>query len=315
MTTPGLPLSEQYSRLGLGAFICFNLCTFTGAEQGNPNTSPNVFNPTALNIASWVTAAKAMGAGYAHFTAKHSDGFCMWPTKTTPYNITASSPWYAANGNQDIVAEFVTAFRNAGIQPCVYYCIADATFQQSQGQTLTQFAQYNSSQLAALQANYNQAAYLAYVEAQITELLTNYGPLFAIWIDGGYWANANTYYPWPSAAAMLSFIHGLQPNIRVVNNSHAGPVGDSDIGVTEGGGENGPTTGYFGPGEFADTYQANNNWFWHGTTAFKTTASIVANYQTCNKFDASYLMTLLPDNTGAIPAGTLTELQQIGAAL
>lgn len=313
--TTGIPLNYEYSRRGLGMFICFELVQFTGLEQGNPNSSPNLFNPSSLSVDNWVTAAQALGAKYAVFTAKHSDGFCMWPTATTPYSIASASPWYAAHSNRDIVSEFVTKFNAAGIQPVIYFSIGDATFQQSQGKSISSFIIYSSGQLATLQADYNQAAYLVYLQAQMTELLTNYGPIFGLWLDAGYWAMANTYYPWASAAAMLSFIHGLQPNCRVLNNAHTSLTTDTDLIVFEGGGAGNPPAGTFVPQEFCDTIQANNHWFWQATTAFKSTASIVSDYQKCNAVNCAYLLNAPPDNTGVIPTGTITALQQIGAAL
>lgn len=313
--TVGIPVSQQYTRLGLGMFIHFNMQTFTGGD--NPNDSPNLFNPgSTLNIDNWIAAAQALGAQYIVLTVKHSEGFCLWPTATTTYSIASSSPWYATHGI-DIVAQFVTKCTAAGIKPCLYFSIADATLQQSLGgQAITSYRVYNSSQLAQLQADYSQPAYLAYLQAQITELLTNYGPIFGIWLDAGYWAMAETYYPWASAAAMLSFIHGLQPNIRVLNNSHTSLMTDTDVIVFEGGGAGNPPGANNGPQEFCDTLLGGNAWFWHGfTTPRQSTAAIVANFQACNANNCAYLLDVPPDATGVVHADMMVALHEIGAAL
>jgi len=312
--TAGISGPQQYARRSLGMFIHFSMATFTNLEQGNPNSSPTLFAPTSLSIDNWVSAAQAMGAQYAVFTAKHSDGFCLYPSNTTTFGIKSAAPWYANSGNLDIVGTFVSKFRAAGIVPCLYYCIADATFQQSQGQVLTQFKSYSSGQLANLLADYNQSQYLSYIQSQLTEILTNYPNLGGIWMDGGYWAMANTYYPWASASQMLSFIHGLQPNIMVCNNSHTHLNSDTDVVEWEGGGAGAPPTLYNAQ-EFCDTIQSNNQWFWHSGAPLYSTAATVAEFLTCNKVNCSFLLDCPPDTTGNIPAAMLTAMQAIGAAL
>ena len=115
------PNADQlaFQDLELGLFIHFGMTTFTdegtGARGSHP---PEVFNPTALDCDNWMEVAKTMGARFAVLTARHEEGFCLWPTQTTDYSIRHSS--YQC-GRGDVVREFVDACRRHGIKPCLYH--------------------------------------------------------------------------------------------------------------------------------------------------------------------------------------------------
>ncbi|MEK0430632.1 MAG: hypothetical protein RL139_436, partial [Gemmatimonadota bacterium] len=116
---PGLrprptPAQLAWQRDERAMFIHFGVNTFTDREWGDGKESPAVFAPTALDARQWARTARAAGFRAMILTAKHHDGFCLWPTATTAHSV-ASSPWRGGQG--DLVREFVEACRTEGLKP------------------------------------------------------------------------------------------------------------------------------------------------------------------------------------------------------
>jgi alpha-L-fucosidase len=113
------PTAQQlaWQRDEFALFVHFGVNTFTDREWGDGTESPLIFNPARLDARQWVRTAKAAGAKSMVLTAKHHDGFCLWPTATTTHSV-ASSPW--RNGTGDVVREFVDACRIEGVKPGLY---------------------------------------------------------------------------------------------------------------------------------------------------------------------------------------------------
>lgn len=147
-----------WHRRAVYGFVHFTTNTFTDLEWGYGDEAPEVFNPSALDCAQWVTAAKAGGLAGLILTAKHHDGFCLWPTRTTPHHVGAS-PFRAGRG--DVVRELAEACRAGGIGFGLYCSPWDRH-----------------------QAAYGRPDYVALYHAQWRELLTSYGPLMECWFDG-----------------------------------------------------------------------------------------------------------------------------------
>lgn len=101
-----------WQREELSMFVHFTVNTFTGREWGDGSERPAIFNPKALDARQWARTAKACGFRSMILTAKHHDGFCLWPTKTTAHSV-ASSPW--RDGKGDLVREFTDACRAEGL--------------------------------------------------------------------------------------------------------------------------------------------------------------------------------------------------------
>ena len=195
----------SYQQMELIGFIHFSLNTFTNEEWGYGNESPEVFNPTQMNAEQWALAANDAGIKQLILTAKHHDGFCLWPSQYTEYSI-KNSPY--KNGKGDIVGEFAAACRKYGLKVGLYLSPWDRNHK-----------------------NYGSQAYVTYYKNQLTELLTQYGEINEIWFDGakggdGYYGGANetrkidakTYYGWED---IFSIVKELQPNIKIF--SDAGP--------------------------------------------------------------------------------------------
>ncbi|XP_057956147.1 alpha-L-fucosidase 1 [Malania oleifera] len=156
-----LPSSPQLSwQLGdMALFLHFGPNTFTDSEWGSGQADPSVFNPTRLNASQWVWVAKESGFSRLILTAKHHDGFCLWPTEYTDYSV-RSSPW--RNGGGDVVADLAKAARDAGIGLGLYLSPWDR-HELCYGKTL----------------EYNE-----FYTGQMTELLTRYGEVKEVWLDG-----------------------------------------------------------------------------------------------------------------------------------
>ena len=183
-----VPTPEQlkWQSLELTAFLHFGINTFTGNEWGDGTDSPELFNPTELDCRQWARVLKESGFKMAILTAKHHDGFCLWPTATTEYSV-KNSPW--KNGQGDVVREMSEACAEYGLEFGVYISPWDRNAEC-----------YGDS-----------PAYNEFYIDQITELLTGYGKISEVWFDGACGEGPNgkvQVYDWE---AILATIKSLQP--------------------------------------------------------------------------------------------------------
>jgi alpha-L-fucosidase len=185
-----------WQRDELALFLHFGVNTFTDREWGDGTEDPAIFNPSALDARQWARAARGAGFRAMILTAKHHDGFCLWPTRTTAHSV-ASSPWRGGTG--DVVREFVDACRAEGLRPGLYLSPWDRNA-----------SVYGDS------PRYND-----FYCDQLTELMTNYGPIAEAWFDGANGEGPNgrrQEYDWPR---VFGLVRKLQPD--AVMFSDAGP--------------------------------------------------------------------------------------------
>jgi alpha-L-fucosidase len=186
-------------------FLHFGVNTFTDREWGDGREDPTIFNPAALDAGQWARAAHAAGFRAMILTAKHHDGFCLWPSAVTAHSV-AQSPWRGGRG--DVVREFVDACRAEGLHPGLYLSPWD-----------------RNAPVYGDSPRYNDF----YVD-QLTELLTRYGALAEVWFDGANGEGPNgrrQRYDWPR---IFATVRRLQPD--AVMFSDAGPdvrwIGNED---------------------------------------------------------------------------------------
>lgn len=207
---PVLPLPEQrqidWQRMETYAFIHFGLNTFNDREWGYGDTDPSVFNPTHLDCDQWARTLVAAGMQGVIITAKHHDGFCLWPFDGTGYNV-SHTPW--RNGKGDVVKELSEACKRHGLKLGIY---------------LSPWDRHT--------ATYGTPDYLPYYHAQLRDLLTHYGPVFEVWFDGanggdGYFGGAcerRTIDPvkYYNYAQLFKMVDDLQPGAVVFSDGGPG---------------------------------------------------------------------------------------------
>ncbi len=215
---PVLPIPHErqiaWQELGFYGFVHFNMNTFSDREWGYGDESPAQFDPTSLDTRQWARIASEAGMKGLIITAKHHDGFVLWPSEYTEHSV-KNSPW--KNGKGDLIRELAESCKEYGLKFGVYYSPWDRNH-----------------------PDYGRPEYVTYMRNQLKELLTNYGDIFEVWFDGanggsGYYGGTNeerkvdklTYYEWPS---VYELVRELQPNAMMF--SDGGPdvrwVGNED---------------------------------------------------------------------------------------
>jgi alpha-L-fucosidase len=183
------PRQLRWQQLELTTFFHFGVNTFTNREWGTGKEDPAIFNPTALDAAQWVRTVKEAGFRQVIITAKHHDGFCLWPTNTTSHSV-KSSPWKAGTG--DVVREVANACKKYKIGFGIYLSPWDM----------------NASV-------YGSDAYNDFFVAQLTELLTQYGQVDEVWFDGANGEGPNGKKQVYDFNRYYSVIRKLQPTATI----------------------------------------------------------------------------------------------------
>ena len=317
-----VPTERQmnWQKMEFLAFFHFTTNTFTGLEWGYGDESPEIFNPTNLDCRQWVRVAKEAGMNGVILTAKHHDGFCLWPSEYTSHSV-SSSPW--KDGNGDVIRELAEACKEYDMKMGLYLSPWDR----------------NS-------AVYGDTAYITYYRNQLREILTNYGDIYEVWFDGanggdGYYGGTReerkidrkTYYDWPGTRKI---VRELQPNavmfsdagpdVRWVGNeygfagetnwSHLNAIefypGSSNYKELPSGQENGAD---WIPAECDVSIRPG--WFYHEKedSLVKTVGELMQIYYNSVGRNGTFLLNLPPDKTGRINELDVEVLKEFRKAL
>ena len=288
-------LAWQQHRVGM--FFHFGINTYFAREWSDGTLPAAAFDPTDLDVDGWMDTALAAGASYVILTAKHHDGFCLWPTSTTTYGV-VSSPWRSGQG--DLVGEFVAAARRAGLRPGLYLSPWDRN----------------------ADCYRDPVAYSRFYATQLTELCTRYGELAELWFDG---AGSQGYtYDWP---AIMAVVHEHQPRAMVFNMGAPTIrwVGNEDGLAAE------PVRYVVGETQFSqytvvssDLAEAlylppecdvslRRGWFWSAADEPKTLDHLLAIYYRSVGLGANLLLNVPPDRSGRIDPADASVVRRFGA--
>jgi alpha-L-fucosidase len=291
-------LKRSFLALQFGIWHHFGILTYTGT-WAEANLPINDFNPgTTLNPEQWATAAKAAGAKFGVLTTRHHDGFALWPSKASSFNV-GHTTWYAQVGGQpapndkgDVVQQFVDGYRAEGLLPAFYYSIWDTTHPVT-GDLDSEMVQY--------------------ITTQLTELMSNYGTIPLLIFDGWSWMMGHH-------AAEGWYIHdlvkSLQPDILIVDHEGIESPYDEDLVMYE------EPRGVFAPA--GNTWSAvqgqkinqhgGNDWFWSSDIQdFLSVSDIVDTHiNTLVPRYTNFILNCPPNNMGLLDDDIVTELGQVG---
>lgn len=290
-----------YSMLGDGEWVMHN-------KKLNYNEYTHLadgFYPSRFDAEEWVKAFKAAGARYITFTSRHHDGFSMFKTATSNYNIVDGTPYH-----RDVLKELAAACRKYGLKLHVYYSHLDwHRTDYPLGRTGTALGRPTDRQ------DYN--TYLSFMKQQLTELLTGYGPLGAIWFDG-WWDHDSdaTPFDW-HLDEQYALIHRLQPSCMVANNHHQVPFAGEDIQIFEQDlpGENSHGLSGQGIGQLPleTCLTMNETWGYNITDKdYKSAEFLIRSLVKAAGKNANLLLNIGPRPDGQLPAEAVERLKAIG---
>src|SRR5215469_17971155 len=278
----------------LTLFTHFGMNTFTGRSTGLGNEDPKFFDPTNLDCNQWVRVARECGFKGIILTAKHHDGFCLWPTATTKHSV-ASSDWKGGKG--DVVRELANACKAGGVKLGIYCSPWDRSVNN-----------YDS----------DKPAYAKYYEQQLTELLSNYGPVYEMWFDG----NKADVAEWPD---IIGLVRKLQPNAVIKQGPRLEPIREDIrwVGNEMACAKLANWSVYPPPDANAekriwfpvecDTMMIGH-WFWDGTLA-KDLPTLLNYYYTSVGRNSILLLNVAPDKRGRFSDESVKRLHEFHDAL
>lgn len=301
-------LKRAFAELRFGMFIHFGMNTFSNdTGRDLPNQNPALFNPTRLDPGQWMDAAKAAGMKYAVLTTKHHDGFLLWDSATTTYDVL--NPAVPVAGRKDVVRLFVDAARARGILPGLYFSVQDRSVPGlSGGGDAAPFNAGWGAVNSRMPANLVQL-----VKDQIRELLTNYGVIPFFVTDGWAWSMGHTIIPYDE---IRQLIYEASPN--TLFGEHQGlqfPWHDDVVYYEE------PKGGAFAPpGNILASWQSQrtgHTWFWTppdaGYAGMSVSAIVNDHLKVLEPRYCNFVPNFAPNREGLLEQAQVNLLMQVGA--
>jgi alpha-L-fucosidase len=288
-------LQRDYVDLRFGMLIHFGILTYTG-NWGDANPPIQQFNPTKLDTGQWADAAVAAKMKYAIMSVRHIDGFALWNSATTNFDVGAIA-WRGGKG--DVVREFVDAFRARGLKVGFLYSMWDATHGLGNGGV-------GNTPISRSQ--------IEYVKAQLRELLTNYGPISYILFTGWAWQMGHQNMPY---AEIRGLVKSLQPTCLVFDQTQLPNLWDVDsVLFDESLGMSSPLDNTLPSTQMQKINgSGGNNWFWDTDLGNLMTATdIVQNHlQVLEGRWTNFLLNCPPNRDGLLDSSMVAILNQVGA--
>ncbi|MCC6142285.1 MAG: alpha-L-fucosidase, partial [Candidatus Hydrogenedentes bacterium] len=310
-TTParGIPSPEQlaWHEMEMQMFLCLDPCTWQGREYDDHSTPLATIDPAQLDTDQWCEAAKSFGAKQILFVAKHTGGFCWWPTQTTEYCV-RNIAW--KNGQGDVLGELAESCRRHGLKLGIYIYPGDDQWGAGIG------SGGKTSDPA------KQGADTAVLRQQWTEVLTNYGEIAELWFDGSCVVELGDIIRQHAPKAMV--FQGPHATLRWPGNEKGiapDPAwqtvlkSDAATGVATGAHSN-PDGDVWLPMEM-DTTLLDHKWFWAPETdhMIKSLDTLMDIYCKSVGRGCVLLLNATPDTTGRIPESHMARYREFGAAI
>lgn len=287
-----------YSVLGDGEWVMNN----QKIDKETYQKLPAFFNPIAYDPIEWVSIAKAAGMKYITITSKHHDGFAMWDSKVSDWDIVDRTPY-----GRDIIRMLADECRKEGIKLFFYHSQLD-WYQNNY------FPRGNTGQTAGRPESGEWYKYLDYMDSQLRELLTNYGEIGGIWFDG-FWDKKNA--DW-RLDKTYNMIHSLQPSCLIGSNHHLAPFPGEDFQMFEKDLPGHNTTGFSGdqrvgelPFETCETM--NNSWGFNlQDKNYKSAKDLIRYLVRSAGYNSNFLLNVGPMPNGKIQPEFVNTLSELG---
>lgn len=307
---------QEFSDMKFGIFLHWGIYSMFGQGEWYMNNAnldwreyakaASGFYPAKFNAKAWVSAIKDSGAKYITITSRHHDGFSMWGTKQSDFNIVDGTPY-----GKDVLKMLADECHAQGVMLNFYYSHLDWRREDyPQGRT------GHGTHRDASKADWN--SYYKFMNNQLTELLTGYGKVGAIWFDG-YWDHDSDSIPFDwQLGPQYELIHQLQPGCLVGNNHHVDVHPGEDIQIFERDVPGDNTAGYSGDMAISklplETCQTMNGMWGYKITDqdYKSTEELIRLLVRTSGKGANLLLNIGPQPNGELPATALLRLKEIG---
>ncbi|MDO7172498.1 alpha-L-fucosidase [Mariniflexile sp. AS56] len=276
---------QAYFHYNMATFKNLNSDTYQGRADGTEPVS--MFAPTGLNIDNWVKAVKVARMEGGWLTTKHHGGFCLWDSEFTDYDVASSAV------KTDIVREFTTKFREAGLKVGLYYSILDYHHSVENGKTSVKDVQF--------------------LKNQITELLTNYGKIDYINFDG--WSS------WPTTpnfddvqyGEILALVKKIQPECLIISHTYESNLSHAEVPFADAAGRDYPYhPDYLRPTAASDFLQYD--WWWDNSDEMgvrKSVDYILGKLNSYNSHNSVYILNISPNIAGDIDDDVFVRLKEV----